>query len=168
MDGMEGREIGNLSVHVGGQGKIVKAAETVSRRSVPDSGAGVAISSGNAVGCGFHSEGNPLHRCRVDLYYSKNIKYIILISPPSPSTFHTMDFHTVGSSVMPGEKACTLSIRSPLTEKPEQDWASGGLLRIGTWLDVTNRWRLLVSDILSEPIYIIMWNNKYYSLRKCE
>lgn len=24
------------------------------------------------------------------------------------------------------------------------------------------------SDIPSEPIYISMWNNKYYSLRKCE
>ena len=28
MDGMDDREIGNLSVRVGGQGKIVKAAET--------------------------------------------------------------------------------------------------------------------------------------------
>ena len=79
-----------------------------------------------------------------------------------------MDSHTVGFSVISGEKARPLFIRSPLTEKTEQDWASGGLLRIGTWLDVTNRCRLLVSDILSEPIYIIMWNNKYYSLRKCE
>lgn len=26
----------------------------------------------------------------------------------------------------------------------------------------------LASDIPSEPIYISMWNNKYYSLRKCE
>ena len=73
-------------------------------------------------------------RCGVDLYYSKNIKYIILISPQSPSTFHRMDSHTVGSSVISGEKARPLFIRSPLTEKTEQDWASGGLLRIGTWL----------------------------------
>ena len=68
------------------------------------------------------------------MYYSKNIKYIILISPQSPSTFHRMDSHTVGSSVISGEKARPLFIRSPLTEKKEQDWASGGLLRIGTWL----------------------------------
>lgn len=88
-------------------------------------------------------------RCGVDLYYSKNINYIILISPKSPSTFHRMDSHTVGFSVISGEKARPLFIRSPLTEKKEQDWASGGLLRIGTWLDMTNRLRLLVSDILS-------------------
>ena len=44
-----------------------------------------------------------------------------------------MDSHTVGFSVLSGEKARPLFIRSPLTEKTEQDWASGGLLRIGTW-----------------------------------
>ena len=61
---MEGREIGNFSVRVGGQGKIVKAAETVSRRSVPDSGAGVAFGPGSADGCEFHSEGDPLQQMR--------------------------------------------------------------------------------------------------------
>lgn len=56
-------------------------------------------------------------RCGVDLYYSKNIKYIILISPQSPSTFHRMDSHTVGSSVISGEKARPLFIRARSLKK---------------------------------------------------
>lgn len=64
MDGMEGRENGKISVRVGGQGKIVKAAETGACTFRADSGAGVAFGSGSADGCEFHSEGDPLQQMR--------------------------------------------------------------------------------------------------------